>query len=188
MRATHAERLADGRAALSAALEDDLGELAETRQDIDEMVSAQVTRLSEGRNILKRALEADIDRINASRSEIEELVKAVTASHADRLAEGRTALVSALDDDLGKLAETRQSIDDMMAAQVSRLSEGRNILKRLWKPILNASREARPKSKNSSTLLRPPMRSVSPRAAPRLAARFAKTSRSWAMHVRASTN
>ena len=120
-------QIGQGRAALAAALEDDLARLAETRQSLDDMVSEQVSRLSEGRNILKRALEADIDRINESKAEIEELVVTVAATHAERLADGRAALSAALEDDLGKLAETRQDIDEMVSAQVTRLSEGRTL-------------------------------------------------------------
>ena len=122
--------LADGRAALASALEDDLQKLGETRQHIHDMVSAQVAQLSEGRDIFKRALEADLDRIKVSKEGLDELMTSVAATHAEQLAQGRSALADALADDLAKLAETRQDIDTLVSGQVEHLTEGRNVLKR----------------------------------------------------------
>ena len=52
----------------------------------------------------------------------------------NRLVQDRSTLSKALEDDLAKLAESRSSIDGLVAGQVEKFAEGRDILRRRWKP------------------------------------------------------
>jgi hypothetical protein len=61
-------KLQEGREALALVLESDLQKIAESRANIDGLVSAQVEKLAEGRNILRRALEADLQKLAEARS------------------------------------------------------------------------------------------------------------------------
>ena len=134
------QKLAEGRALVAEAVEEDLRRIAEARASIDAALESQLDRLHAGRENLARALSEDLDKLDQTRSNIDADGRPAMSASWPRAAVSLRARWKPISPSSPRAAS---GIDGLVAGQVEKLAEGRDILTRALEADLAKLAESR---------------------------------------------